>query len=72
MGDALITIFIKLYRATLLQDYTAFIARAEGMGALALEPSMMGGGFNTSLRVNDFLRSYSWTISPSASRYAKS
>ncbi|TAL00022.1 MAG: acyl-CoA dehydrogenase [Rhodospirillaceae bacterium] len=63
MGGAVITTFIKLHWATLLQDYTAFLLRAEGAGTLALRPSVLGGGSNTGLRVNDFLRSYAWTIS---------
>jgi alkylation response protein AidB-like acyl-CoA dehydrogenase len=63
MGGAMITMFIKLYWATLIQDYTGFLLRAEGFGALALEHAIMGGGSNSGLRTIDFLRSYGWTIS---------
>lgn len=63
MGGALITTFIKLYWATLLQDYTAFLLRAEGPDALREHPTILGAGQNSGLRLNDFLRSYAWTIS---------
>ncbi len=63
MGTSMITMFIKLTWATLLQDYTEFVLRAEGIDAQVLEPPIWGGGQNTGLRMNDFLRSYAWTIS---------
>jgi alkylation response protein AidB-like acyl-CoA dehydrogenase len=63
MAASMMTTFIKLVWATLLQDYTEFVLRAEGIDGQALEPPIWGGGHNTGLRMNDFLRSYAWTIS---------
>jgi len=62
-GASALAAFIKLNWATLLQDYTAFLIRAEGIGALSAQPAVLGGGQNTGIRINDFLKSYAWTIS---------
>ena len=55
--------YIKLNYAQLLQDYTEFLMRLDGLDALTEQQPVLGGGYNTGLRVNDFLSSYAWTIS---------
>jgi alkylation response protein AidB-like acyl-CoA dehydrogenase len=62
-GAAALAALIKLNWATLLNDYTLFLVRAEGIGGLHAQPSVLGGGQNTGIRINDFLKSYGWTIS---------
>lgn len=63
MGGATITVVIKLYWSTLLQDYTLFLLRAIGPDALVDRPAILGGGHNTGQSPIDFLGSYAWTIS---------
>lgn len=62
-GGGALSTYIKLYWATLLQDYTGFLAEAEGLEA-ALQTAPLGcAGPCTGARAYDFLRSFSWTIS---------
>lgn len=58
-----INLYIKLYWAQLLQDYTLFLIRAEGIDALTDEPPIQGGGHSSGQRVVDFYNSFAWTIS---------
>ena len=54
--------YIKLNWGPFLQRYTEFLVRAEGIEALKWQPAIPGTGFSSRLRMNDFLRSYGWTI----------
>lgn len=54
--------YIKLTWGPLLQKYTEFLLRAEGIAAQKWESSIPGAGHSSRLRMNDFLRSYGWTV----------
>ena len=54
--------YIKLTWGPFLQRYTEFLLRAEGLEALKWQPSIPGTGHSSRLRMNDFLKSYGWTI----------
>ena len=54
--------YIKLIWGPFLQRYTEFLLRAEGIEALKWQPSIPGTGHSSRLRMNDFLKSYGWTI----------
>lgn len=54
--------YIKLNWGPFLQRYTEFLLRAEGIDALRWQPSIPGTGHSSRLRMNDFLKSYGWTI----------
>ena len=54
--------YIKLTWGPFLQRYSEFLVRAEGLDAQKWQPSIPGTGFSSRLRMNDFLRSYGWTI----------
>lgn len=55
--------YIKLHYAVLLQDYSAFLARAEGLSGQVLEVPVQGAGHFSGRRMIDYLHSFSWTIS---------
>ena len=54
--------YIKLTWGPFLQRYTEFLLRAEGLETLKWQPAIPGTGISSRLRINDFLKSYSWTI----------
>lgn len=54
--------YIKLTWGPFLQRYTEFLLRAEGMETQKWQPGIPGTGHSSRLRMNDFLRSYGWTI----------
>lgn len=54
--------YIKLYWATLLQDYTGFMSRVEGVQGLVETTPLRGAGPTTGMHYYDFLWSFSWTI----------
>ena len=54
--------YIKLNWGPFLQRYAEFLLRAEGLDALKWQPSIPGTGHSSRLRMNDFLKSYGWTI----------
>lgn len=60
-GNDLAT-YIKLYWATLLQDYTGFLARVGGVSGLIETAPLRGAGPTTGMHYYDFLWSFSWTI----------
>ena len=62
-GGAGVVAFIKLRFAELLQAYGDFMLRVGGLAEQSIAVPTLGGGFGTGARMNDFLRSYSWTIS---------
>ena len=53
---------IKLYWATLLQDYTGFMSRVNGLDGLVETLPLRGAGPATGMHYYDFLWSFSWTI----------
>lgn len=61
-GGGDLATYIKLSWATLLQDYTAFLVRADGLDAQVVAPRIRAGGNNSGNPVYDFLWSYGWTI----------
>ena len=54
--------YIKLTWGPFLQRYTEFLLRSEGLDAMKWQPAIPGTGFSSRLRMNDFLKSYGWTI----------
>lgn len=54
--------YIKLYWGTLLQDYTGFVARVQGLQGLVETAPLRGAGPTTGMPYYDFLWSFSWTI----------
>lgn len=54
--------YIKLVWGPFLQRYTEFLLRAEGLESQKWQPGIPGTGFSSRLRMNDFLKSYGWTI----------
>ncbi len=54
--------YIKLCWGPFLQRYTEFLLRAEGLETQKWQPSIPCTGFSSRLRINDFLKSYGWTI----------
>lgn len=54
--------YIKVTWGPLLQRYTEFLLRAEGLQAQKWQPGIPGTSHNSRLRMNDFLHSYGWTI----------
>ena len=59
-------VYIKLYWGPLLQRYTEFVLRAEGLPAQKWQKPIPGTGQTSRLRMNDFLKSYGWTIAGGA------
>lgn len=62
-GGSELPIYIKLFWAPLLQRFTEFLVRAEGLPAHAAELPTAGSGQISGARMTDFLKSFSWTIS---------
>ena len=54
--------YIKLTFGPFLQRYTEFLLRAEGLDAQKWQPAIPGTSHSSRLRMNDFLKSYGWTI----------
>jgi len=63
MGGTTLPSYIKLRWAGLLQAYNDFLMRVGGLAAHIENDAVSGTGFHTGRRVNDFLKSYAWTIS---------
>lgn len=63
MGAAVLPSYIKLRWAGLLASYSDFLMRVGGLAAHIDGDAVTGSGFHTGRRVNDFLKSYTWTIS---------
>ncbi|MEP7349471.1 MAG: acyl-CoA dehydrogenase family protein [Sphingorhabdus sp.] len=61
-GGMVITTYIKLRWATLLQDYSEFMIRMAGLAGQIATPPMLGGGHQTGVAMMDFMRNYGWTI----------
>lgn len=61
-GGSEISTYIKLYWATLLQDYTGFMARMEGLDAQLETEALRCAGHTPDDQTYAFLKSYSWTI----------
>jgi alkylation response protein AidB-like acyl-CoA dehydrogenase len=61
-ASATLPTYIKLVFSPFLQRYTEFLVRAEGIDALKWQPAIPGTGYCSRLRINDFLKSYGWTI----------
>lgn len=61
-GGGDLATYIKLYWATLLQDYTRFMAGVSGVAGLVETGSLRGAGHTSGEHFYDFLWSYSWTI----------
>jgi alkylation response protein AidB-like acyl-CoA dehydrogenase len=55
--------YIKLYWATLLHDYTAFMTSVQGLTGQIEIGNLRGAGHTSGAHYYDFLWSYSWTIS---------
>lgn len=58
--------YVKLYWAPLLQDYTMFITRAQGLAGQRFSPPQRCAGHNSGDGFTDFLWSYGWTIAGGA------
>lgn len=54
--------YIKLYWATLLQEYTGFMSYVNGVSGLLETAPLRGAGPTTGMHYYDFLWSFSWTI----------
>lgn len=61
-GGGEIATYIKLYWATLLQDYTGFTAQLDGLGGQIETEPLRCGGLTPEDATYAFLKSYSWTI----------
>lgn len=61
-GGGDLATYIKLYWATLLQDYTGFMTSVQGIAGLVETPSLRGAGHTSGAHFYDFMWSYSWTI----------
>lgn len=61
-GGGEIATYIKLYWAVLLQDYTGFMARLDGLGAQIETEPLRCAGHTPDDYTYAFLKSYSWTI----------
>ncbi|HEY6868726.1 MAG TPA: acyl-CoA dehydrogenase family protein, partial [Novosphingobium sp.] len=55
-------IYIKLTWGPFLQRYAEFLVRAEGLESLKWQPAIPGTGHSSRMRMQDFLKSYGWTI----------
>ncbi|WP_295563114.1 acyl-CoA dehydrogenase family protein [uncultured Sphingomonas sp.] len=61
-GGGEIATYIKLYWATLLQDYNGFTARLDGLDALIEAEPLRCAGQTPDDTLYAFLKSYSWTV----------
>ncbi|MBG6120067.1 MULTISPECIES: acyl-CoA dehydrogenase family protein [unclassified Sphingobium] len=55
--------YVKLLYSELLHDYSSFMLAREGMAGQVWQPKVMGAGKHTTNKFDDYLSSYSWTIS---------
>lgn len=61
-GGGDLATYIKLYWGVLLQDYTLFMTRAEGLAAQVETGKIRCAGHNSGDYLYDFMWSYGWTI----------
>lgn len=61
-GGNVTATYVKLYWGPLLQDYTLFVARAQGLSGQIFAPPQRCAGHNSGDVMVDFLWSFGWTI----------
>lgn len=55
--------YVKLLYSELLHDYSSFMLAREGFAGQIWHPKVMGGSKHSANKFDDYLSSYSWTIS---------
>ncbi|MDF8334965.1 acyl-CoA dehydrogenase family protein [Novosphingobium cyanobacteriorum] len=61
-GGGVMATYVKLYWGPLLQDYTLFLTRAQGLAAQVFVEPQRCAGHNSGDAFVDFMWSYGWTI----------
>jgi len=63
--------YIKLLYSELLHEFSTFMLAREGEAGLLEQPKALGAGKQTDYKFDDYLGSYSWTISGGANEVLK-